>query len=392
MHEAVTMLKGVLGFEDVPLTQPPKIKPITLPSMTRPMQKYPSMEMLISLDGMEASTPSTPFPASSPVSHMYSADGSTSHLGPVSRTRSTSDPFIDPRNSPTKPLTPNALGGVPPVDSGAKKQRGPAPPVPAHRPGRSISGKGPPPPPDQKHSEANSNGRLSPPLARLRSTNRSLSATSDASNPLSPGLDEPLLAADTAESVVAALEEAAEEADTLAGLSTQYERQYGNRARSQSNRSVPEDLQSLIAKQRVTNVDACDDDDDDDDFTKPRLRLWTLPAHLTDPELDALVAVFPTFITKGIQKLRFPLPLPAVMGMEPSQTAYSDAEAGQISRKLGESEWPVTLGMRIPPEDAEGFIYPGTGRMWVGDALREDGYRGSLWARLSRWFQRLLGG
>jgi hypothetical protein len=392
MHEAVTMLKGVLGFEDVPLTEPPKIKPIVHPTVTRPIQKYPSMEMLISLDGMETPIPATPdpVPASSPVSLISSANGLVPRLGPMSRTRSTSDPFIDPRNSPTKPLTPTGLGIVHGTESGAKKQRGPAPPVPAHRPGRSISGKGLPQPPDHKRSSANGADRLSPPIPKSRHANRSLSATSDPSNPLSPGLDEPLLAADTAESVVAALEEAAEEADTLAGLSTQYERQYGNRARSQSNRSIPEDLQSLIGKQQAADADVRDEDDDDD-FTKPRLRLWTLPGHLTDPELDALVALFPAFITKGIQKLRFPLPRPA-MAMQPSAPAYSDAEAGQIGRRLGESEWPVTSGIRIPPEDAEGFIFPGTGRMWVGDALRQEGYRGSFWARLGRWFSRLFGG
>lgn len=394
MHEAVTMLKGVLGFEDVPLTEPPKIKPIVHPTVTRPIQKYPSMEMLISLDGMETPTPATPGPdtASSPVSLMSSANGLVPRLGPMSRTRSTSDPFIDPRNSPTKAVTPKGPGIGHPAESAAKKQRGPAPPVPAHRPGRSISGKGPPQPPDHKRSSANGADRLSPPIPKLRHANRSLSATSDTSNPLSPGLDEPLLAADTAESVVAALEEAAEEADTLAGLSTQYERQYGNRARSQSNRSIPEDLQSLIAKQQATNPEVNDDEDDDDDFTNPRLRLWTLPGHLTDPELNALVALFPTFITKGIQKLRFPLPRPANIAAAPGEPAYSDAEAGQIGRRLAESEWPVTSGIRIPPEDAEGFIFPGTGRMWVGDALREEGYRGSFWARLARWFRRLFGG
>lgn len=186
---------------------------------------------------------------------------------------------------------------------------------------------------------------------------------------------------------MAALEEAAEEADTLAGLSTQYERQYGNRVRSQSNKSIPEDLQSLITKQRIA-----DSDDDDEDFTKPRLRLWTLPGHLRDPELDTLAALFPTYITKGIQKIRFPLPRPIIIASGPSLSPYSDAEAGQIGRQLRESEWQVTLGIRIPPQDAEGFILPGTGRMWVGDALREEGYRGSFWARLGRWFRRLFGG
>lgn len=391
MNEAVTIIKGVLGFEDIPLTEPPKIKPITLPSISRPMQKRLSMEMLISLDGADTSTAATiaPDPSMTPISQIYTTNGSSARLGPVSRTRSTSDPFMDPRNSPTKSLAPNTLDREQRMQSDEKKQRGPAPPIPTHRPGRSISGKGPPPPPDQKRPTAHDSNRLSPPSSKLRPAHRSLSAASDTSNPLSPSLDEPLLAADSAESVVAALEEAAEEADTLAGLSTQYERQYGNRARSQSNKSIPEDLQSLISKQRIADPD---DDDDDEDFSKPRLRLWTLPAHLTDPELDALAALFPTYITKGIQKIRFPLPRPASIASGPSLSAYADAEAGQISRQLRESEWPVTLAIRIPPEDAEGFIFPGTGRMWVGDALREQGYRGSFWARLGRWFRRLFGG
>jgi hypothetical protein len=381
MHEAVTIIKGVLGFEDVPLTEPPKIKPITLPATTRPVHKYPSMEMLISLD-TDVPNKSSPPPAVSPVATFQPVSDAASRLRPVSRTRSTSDPFIDPRNSPTKPST---QGSVSPSDSGTastKRHRGPAPPVPTHRPGRSISGKGPPLPSDED--------RLSPaPLSKRRATNRSLSGTSDTSNPLSPGLEEPLLAADTAESVVAALEEAAEEADTLAGLTTQYERQYGTRLRSQSNRSMPEDLESLIVKpaEGVATLE----EDEDEDFAKPRLRLWTLPGHMSDPELDALAALFPTFITGGIQKLRFPLPRPTPITLTVTEPPYSDAEAGRIG-KLGEASWPRTAGIRIPPEDAEGFIFPGTGRMWVGDAPRDEGYGGSFWARLARWFRRLFGG
>lgn len=395
MQEAVTIIKGVLGFEDLPLTKPPKIKPITLPPTTRPVHKYPSMEMLISLENDMPNVSSPPATMSSPVSTLNPANDPAARLRPVSRTRSTSDPFIDPRNSPTKPPaqdTPSPLDGN--TTGQAKRHRGPAPPVPTHRPGRSISGKGPPLAPDHDRSASFSNNRLSlAPLPKLRPANRSLSGTSDTSNPLSPGLDEPLLAADTADSVVAALEEAAEEADTLAGLTTQYERQYANRTRSQSNRSIPEDLQSLIAKPAGGDGTPNPEDDEDEDFANPRLRLWTLPAHLTDPELDALVALFPSFITSGIQKLRFPLPRPTAPAMVAAGTdAYSDAEAGQLGRKAGEGSWPVTAGIRVPPEDVEGFIFPGTGRMWVGDALREEGYRGSFWARLGRWFRRLFGG
>lgn len=379
MHEAVTILKGVLGFDDVPLTEPPKIKPITLPVMTRPVHKYPSMEMLISLDN-DVPNGSSPVPSAvSPVTAFQPVSDAVSLLRPVSRTRSTSDPFIDPRNSPTKPTAQDVKSPLEGSMAQAKRYRGPAPPVPTHRPGRSISGKGPPLPPDHD--------RLSPaPLQKLRPAFFSLSGTSDTSNPLSPGLEEPLLAADTAESVVAALEDAAEEADTLAGLTTKYERQYGTRLRSQSNRSIPEDLQSLIPSAEA----APQEDDEEEDFAKPRLRLWTLPGHLTDPELDALVALFPPFITNGIQKLRFPLPrpTPSVISSEPP---YSDAEAGRIG-KVGEASWPMTAGIRIPPEDAEGFIFPGTGRMWVGDAPRDEGYQGSFWARLGRWFRRLFGG
>lgn len=381
MHEAVTILKGVLGFEDVALTEPPKIKPITLPATSRPVHKYPSMELLISLDH-EVPSKSSPSPAVSPVATFQPVSDSTSRLRPVSRTRSTSDPFIDPRNSPTKP-TQDSISPSNSATATTKRHRGPAPPVPTHRPGRSISGKGPP--------LSSDDDRLSPaPLSKRRATNRSLSGTSDTSNPLSPGLEEPLLAADTAEAVVAALEEVAEEADTLAGLTTQYERQYGTRLRSQSNRSIPEDLQSLIVS--PADGTAALEEDEDEDFAKPRLRLWTLPAHMADPELDALAALFPTFITSGIQKLRFPLPRPTpATRTTTAEPPYSEAEAGRIG-KLGESSWPITAGIRIPPEDAEGFIFPGTGRMWVGDAPRDEGYRGSFWARLSRWFRRLFGG
>nr|XP_031864418.1 uncharacterized protein CI109_000332 [Kwoniella shandongensis]KAA5531490.1 hypothetical protein CI109_000332 [Kwoniella shandongensis] len=102
MHEAVTMLKGVLGFEDQPLTSPPKLRRIrTIPrsySESRPRHTQPSPHQLSGFDPQEEliSVPALP---------SRKAD---------SRSRAISDPFIDPRN-------------------GQKNRRGPAPPPPRSR-------------------------------------------------------------------------------------------------------------------------------------------------------------------------------------------------------------------------------------------------------------------
>jgi hypothetical protein len=133
------------------------------------------------------------------------------------------------------------------------------------------------------------------------------------------------------------------------------------------------------------------DDDEDEELDAPRLRLWTFPGHLSDPELDALMALFPSFIrnAKGISKTRFPLPRPASLT---AAMKARDEEMGRMTPRSGEESWPILFGIRVPPEGGEGFIRPGTGRMWVGESGRNAGYRGTFWERLARWFARLFGG
>lgn len=100
----------------------------------------------------------------------------------------------------------------------------------------------------------------------------------------------------------------------------------------------------------------------DDD--QPHLRVWITP-ELDNPELQALVSLFPNFISK--QSLpRFPL----------NQT------------RTRRNEQTLEEGLAdMTGERKE--VSCGTGRIWVGEKLRH-GYRGSWWHRFTQWWGRLF--
>lgn len=91
---------------------------------------------------------------------------------------------------------------------------------------------------------------------------------------------------------------------------------------------------------------------------------------LTDPEIGRLCALFPEHITKATSKnTRFPY-------IGPPGTASAIEE--------GRGEGGKRLGKGI----LEGA---GTGRMWRGERLRDNGYRGGWMERMKAWFSHLFG-
>lgn len=144
MHEAVTMLKGVMGFTDQPLTSPPELRRIrTIPPsysetrLRRPIASFttqsrsssasprkgpnrPTEEVLLALEA-DPNIPSTVRALPMPLRP-------GNELTLPSRSRAITDPFIDPRS------------GLSPQNSRTASGRGPAPPPPQSRQGVQAQG------------------------------------------------------------------------------------------------------------------------------------------------------------------------------------------------------------------------------------------------------------
>ena len=383
MNEAVALVKGVLGFDEIALSLPPRLRRPTLP-MLPPRPSFVSNNV----------TPRTSFGEQRdgneveqliPIGLGTLATSTTTS----NRGRSTSDPFLDPSRSPAKSPDERYTLAVKHVG-----KRGPAPPVPSHN--RSASGKGPPPP-------VPSSQNLQAPAPRMLQE-RTFSETSDgyASAPLSPHAESPLLSAMSkrdSDSVVTGLEEAAEREDTLASL---------GRASRDKLRSMgrpdrgPSDARSANFKTRdiystptnkldfetALDTEDYDVDEEEKDLSAPRLRLWTFPGHISDGEIDGLLAVFPRHISKaqGMRNLRFPLPRPTSI----RAIKAHDLEPG-FDPQDGEAAWPTILGNRVPPEETYGVLNPGTGRLWLGGLPREVPWHRGFFERLAKWFKSIFG-
>ncbi|KAI0775665.1 hypothetical protein BD413DRAFT_470885 [Trametes elegans] len=100
------------------------------------------------------------------------------------------------------------------------------------------------------------------------------------------------------------------------------------------------------------------------DFCEPEgyLRTWTAP-DLPNPEFMKLLALFPPFITQSTLP-RFPV--------TPISRRPADIEEGE--------------GL----EDGHKEIRVGTGRMWLGQKTRADGWQGNWWTRFKLWLARVF--
>lgn len=107
--------------------------------------------------------------------------------------------------------------------------------------------------------------------------------------------------------------------------------------------------------------------DSDEDNEGPFLRVWTV-SDLSNPELQALISLFPDFIARHALP-RFPLVLEAA-----GKRYTRDIEAGLNA--AGGEHTEVSCG---------------TGRILVGRKVRSYGWQGSWWQRFTGWWRRLFG-
>ncbi|KAK8858791.1 hypothetical protein IAR55_003021 [Kwoniella newhampshirensis] len=329
MHEAVTMLKGILGFEDQPLTSPPKLRRIrTIPrsySGSRPRRTQPSPQRLATTDPQEELMAIPTLPP-------RKID---------SRSRAISDPFIDPRNK-----------------NNNTTKRGPAPPPPRSR-------------------------RAPPTIPNPLQTSRE--GSDGPPTPNDP--DEPFLSSRTIDDKSEVIansfrpyihsERVSDDRVHLLSQSTMSENSKQNSAYANAGRSV-----SALVE------DDEDDPTEDDialeeaDLNKPRFRLWVFPAHISDQEAESLMSLFPRFITRKAD-VRFPIVRPG-RGVKAMEEARWEAIA------VGVNDQAIRVP-KVEVEDEEGVVRCGTGRMWVGTEPRSSGWQGGGWFRFKRWWRRLFG-
>lgn len=219
--------------------------------------------------------------------------------------------------------------------------------------------------------------------------------------------------------IVNALEDVAERQDTLASLrrrdrpsdsrpgfaerSSEDEElllgRPGHLARSRSNGTNISgglyDPDSVIVDDDPYEDEYMADDDiaaEEADLNKPRLRLWTFPAHIKNDEIEALLGLFPSFVGRSIgsaRTARFPLARPGNRDLE------AGGKTGWQTIRVDNAQTGETQVVHVPPEigeEDEGVVRFGHGRMWVGPEVRMSGWDGSLWFRFKRWFRRLFGG
>jgi len=118
-------------------------------------------------------------------------------------------------------------------------------------------------------------------------------------------------------------------------------------------------------------------------LNNPQLRVWTFPAYISNPELHTLIVAFPTFITKKSTHRFTPVHDSGKNKHRRSQDAMKTLEEG--GPVTGDNE---TDGVGV--RELRGEVKAGTGRMWVGEQIREDGWKGGLWTRIMQWFKGMF--
>lgn len=104
----------------------------------------------------------------------------------------------------------------------------------------------------------------------------------------------------------------------------------------------------------------------------PYMRTWFVPSYLTNPELSKLLAVFPPSIARGN--------VPRFRG------AVQDKDD---KKRRGAAANDLEAQTENLTEEREYLRY-GTGRIYLSDAGRDEGWRGSMWERFVGWWRRLF--
>lgn len=105
------------------------------------------------------------------------------------------------------------------------------------------------------------------------------------------------------------------------------------------------------------------------------LRTWVVPVYLSNPEIAKLLDVFPSSITRG------------------SIPRFRSAVQGDKGKKKKKTKGTGTVDVDLeagPTTQEREYVRHGTGRMWIGDVVREEGWRGSMWDRFVGWWRRVF--
>ncbi|WVQ96376.1 hypothetical protein IAU59_003481 [Kwoniella sp. CBS 9459] len=375
MHEAVTLLKGVLGFDDQPLTSPPKLRRIrTLPrsyleARSRRSTHHQLPPAHLSNANVDATEELLNTNGSPPPPFSYTSTSSSTGTHIDSRSRASSDPFIDrPRPTPASSRT---------------GRRGPAPPPPPSR--RQVT-------------------NIPNPLQMSRSSSDGPGAVSSGS-PESPLLPHSSSIVETLEQVAA--QRSAHPHSIQPPPPPHPHRLSEDRVHLLTQRMSSDGI--ILVPNSNANAIADDNEDEEDedepseddiaaeeaDLNQPRFRLWIFPGHITDEEAERLLSLFPRFISNKAD-VRFPFVRPG-RGIKAMEEARWDAIAlgasahGQGTGGEGHEEPKVVRVPKVEIESEEGVSRCGTGRVWVGTDSRTTGWQGGKWFRFKRWWRRLFG-
>lgn len=162
-------------------------------------------------------------------------------------------------------------------------------------------------------------------------------------------------------------------------------------------------LSSSISFEADADFDAAAADDDDGlladvgALSGPRWRTWLAPPHLTNPELSALLRLFPAHISKPSKGARTPYVGPGQSALEEGLlSAGTGTGAGAGGGGRPESVRSAATGATVDDGRVAGRgvgecgAWGGTGRVWVGVGEREVGWRGTAWARFCAWWRALF--
>ncbi|WVF68816.1 hypothetical protein IAT40_003589 [Kwoniella sp. CBS 6097] len=357
MHEAVTLLKGVLGFDDQPLTSPPKLRRIrTLPrSYLESRSRRSTHHQLPQFTNANANA------NSDATEELLNTNSSPPPSKNDNRSRASSDPFID-RPRPT---------------ASSSGRRGPAPPPPPSR-------------------------RQAPTIPNPLQMSRSSSDGQQEAGVLSGGGNSPEspLLPHSGDSIVEILEQAVSNASAQrppVPPLPPHHRLSEDRVHLLSQRMSNDGL--VLVPNAIADDNEDEDDEDDEpteddiaaeeaNLNQPRFRLWIFPAHITDEEAERLMSLFPRFINKKAD-IRFPFVRPG-RGIKAMEEARWDAIALGTGGE-GDSEPKVIRVPKVEIESEEGVSRCGTGRVWVGTDARTTGWQSGGWFRFKRWWRRLFG-
>ncbi|KAL7415415.1 hypothetical protein BDY24DRAFT_349333 [Mrakia frigida] len=422
MIEAIAVVKGVLGFEDIPRTKPRRQhhrhqqRPPNSSSNSRsfstgassysipnsngagPSHRRPSdlEELRPTPEDDEAGPlydsssrktryaspplPTTgggsrrgkapPIPSSSNSRQLPTAtqqqaqqlSSSSSSSNPLisSRRRASSDPFSDPyANMSRQP---------PPVPPNTVNRRGPAPALP-------------PPPPTRPHPtflNLNLDATNVPsPLGggALGSRSMSNSSSNNGGGFTTPNGQEDFLLPLPGRSPGGASSSSARSPSSAGPLLQQH-----HSASAVDDEDFSSDELSSPRSSSSTSSD-------EEDPLLPRWRTWIAPSNLSNPELTRLCRLFPSHITKSSSSssTRFPYTGPSstsVISPKKLEEGLSGIGVGVVAR----GEEGKTVGKGV----LEGLGW--TGRMWKGERKREEGWKGVWWSRFWGWLGRMFGG